>query len=70
MWDLYRKLTIVLEKGLHEGIIETDSSLAENLLTEGPLQNCSFCNIVEDSRHLIRRCNCTISSIMRESNTQ
>lgn len=68
MWGLYRGLTIVLEKGLHEVIIEIDSSLAENLLIEGPLQNCSFCSIVEDSRHLIRRCNCTIHSIRREGN--
>lgn len=68
MWGLYRGLTIVLEKGLHEVIIETDLSLTENLLTERPLQNYSFCSIIEDSRHLIQRCNCTIRSIMREGN--
>lgn len=61
MWGIYRGLTIVLEKGMQEVIVETDSTSAE-----GPSQNCPFCSIVEDSRHLIRRCNCSIRHIMRE----
>lgn len=68
MWGLYRGLTIVLEKGMHEVIVETDSTSAAILLSEGPLKNCSFRSIVEDARHLFRRCNCTIRHILREGN--
>ncbi|CAL5382095.1 unnamed protein product [Camellia sinensis] len=68
MWGIYRGLTMVLEKGLHEVIIETDFILAEELLNKGPPSNCPFRSIVEDSRHLIRRRNCSIQHILREGN--
>ncbi|KAL7161591.1 hypothetical protein ACSBR2_042122 [Camellia fascicularis] len=55
-------LTIVLEKRMQEVIVETDSTSAETLLTEGHPQNCPFHSIVEDSQHLI------IRHIMREGN--
>ncbi|XP_028081991.1 uncharacterized protein LOC114283389 [Camellia sinensis] len=68
MWGIYRGLTMVLEKGLHEVIIETDSTLAEEFLNKGPPSNCPFRSIVEDSRDLIRRCNCSIQHILQEDN--
>ncbi|XP_028093920.1 uncharacterized protein LOC114294018 [Camellia sinensis] len=59
---------MVLEKGLHKVIIETDFTLAEELLNKRPPSNCPFRSIVEDSRHLIHRCNCSIQHILREGN--
>ncbi|KAL7194946.1 hypothetical protein ACSBR1_035203 [Camellia fascicularis] len=54
MWGSYHGLTIVLGKGLREVIIETDSTMAEELLTKGLPPNCPYQSIVEDSRHLIQ----------------
>ncbi|KAL7223536.1 hypothetical protein ACSBR1_025064 [Camellia fascicularis] len=51
-----------------EVIVETDSTSVEVLPSEGPPQTCPFRSIVDDSPHLIRRCNCTIRYILREGN--
>ncbi|XP_028102446.1 uncharacterized protein LOC114301680 [Camellia sinensis] len=59
---------MVLEKSLQEVIVETNSTLAEELLNKGPSTNCPFRTIMEDSRHLIHRCNCSIQHILQEGN--
>ncbi|XP_028094513.1 uncharacterized protein LOC114294598 [Camellia sinensis] len=68
MWGIYRGLTVVLEEGLREIIVETDFTMAEELLTKGPPPNCPYRSIVEDLCHLIQRCSCTIQHKMREAN--
>ncbi|KAL7251069.1 hypothetical protein ACSBR1_012990 [Camellia fascicularis] len=42
MWGIYRGATIVLEKGLVEIVIETDTTMAQELLMNGPPQNCPY----------------------------
>ncbi|XP_028104526.1 uncharacterized protein LOC114303588 [Camellia sinensis] len=67
MWGIYCGLTFVLGKGLRKVIIETNLTMAEELLTKGPPLNCPYQSIIEDSRHLIQWCNCTIQHIMWET---
>lgn len=46
----------------HSSIVE------EELLTEGSPKGFPLRSIVEDSRHIIQRCRCSICHIMREGN--
>lgn len=68
MWSIYKGLTIVLKKGLAEVVIETDSTIAQEMITNGPPPNCPYRAIVEDARHLLQQCNCSIHHIVREAN--
>ncbi|XP_028125252.1 uncharacterized protein LOC114322186 [Camellia sinensis] len=68
MWGIYRGLPIVLEKGLAKIVIETDSTIAQEMIIDGPPPNCLYRAIVEDARHFLQRCNCSIQHIMQEAN--
>ncbi|CAL5370879.1 unnamed protein product [Camellia sinensis] len=68
LWGIYRGLTIILEKGYVDVMIETDSTKAVELMQTKPAVNGALRSVVEDAKRLIRRCRCSIQLIVREGN--
>ncbi|CAL5366927.1 unnamed protein product [Camellia sinensis] len=68
LWGIYRGLTVIFKKGYIDVLIESDSVEAVDLLQNATVVNASFRSIVEDARHLLKRCRCSIQHILREGN--
>ncbi|CAL5426888.1 unnamed protein product [Camellia sinensis] len=61
-------LTIILQRGFNEVIIETDAEQVMKLLSEDLGEKCPFRGIVEDAHIIMRGCDCSIQHIRREAN--
>ncbi|KAL7207503.1 hypothetical protein ACSBR1_029453 [Camellia fascicularis] len=66
--NLYKRLTIIFQRGFNQVVIETDAEQVVKLLNEGPDERCPFRGIVEDTRIIMRGCDCSIQHIRREAN--
>ncbi|CAL5371541.1 unnamed protein product [Camellia sinensis] len=68
LWAVYKGLTIILQRGMNKVIIETDAEQVVQLLNEEPGTKCPFRGIVEDSRIILRGCECTVQHVRRGGN--
>ncbi|KAL7239716.1 hypothetical protein ACSBR2_005572 [Camellia fascicularis] len=50
LWALYKELTIILQQGLNDVIIETNATQVVQLMEEEIGDKCPFKNIVEDRK--------------------
>ncbi|KAL7258907.1 hypothetical protein ACSBR1_004922 [Camellia fascicularis] len=56
LWAVYRGLTIMLEKGLKDICIETDSVQIVKLIQEASSQHSQHRAMIEDTKFLMERC--------------
>ncbi|CAL5337582.1 unnamed protein product [Camellia sinensis] len=68
LWGVYRGLTIILEKGMRDIIVETDSVQVVKLLQEESSPTFQHRALLEDAKFLMQRCKCIIQHILREGN--
>ncbi|CAL5390468.1 unnamed protein product [Camellia sinensis] len=68
LWAVYKGLTIILQRGFNEVIIETDAEQVMKLLSEDLGEKCPYRDIVEDARIIMRGCDCSTQHIRREAN--
>ncbi|GMP89161.1 hypothetical protein CsSME_00040847 [Camellia sinensis var. sinensis] len=68
LWGVYRGLTIILEKGMRDIVIETDSVQMVKLLHEDSSPTFQHRALLEDSKFLLQRCKCIIQHILRDGN--
>ncbi|CAL5395033.1 unnamed protein product [Camellia sinensis] len=68
LWALYKGLTVILQIGLSNVLIETDTTQVVKLPEEETVANCPFRNLVDDAKILLRGCKCTIQHIWKEGN--
>ncbi|KAF5933851.1 hypothetical protein HYC85_030022 [Camellia sinensis] len=68
LWDIYRGLTILFQKGTKDVVIESDSEQAINQLLHGPNQNSPYKALIEDAKFLLRRCSCSLVHTLRDGN--
>ncbi|CAL5336391.1 unnamed protein product [Camellia sinensis] len=68
LWAIYKGLTIILQRGMNQVVIETDAEQVVQLLSEELREQCLFRGVVEDARIIMRDCDCTIQHIKREAN--
>ncbi|CAL5413457.1 unnamed protein product [Camellia sinensis] len=68
LWAVYKGLTIILQKGFHKVIIETDATEVVKLLEEGPGKHHLLRGLVADARIIFTGCQCTVQHIYREGN--
>ncbi|CAL5436861.1 unnamed protein product [Camellia sinensis] len=68
LWAVYKGLTIILQRGMNQVVIETDAEQVVQLLSEELRERCPFRGVVEDACIIMRDCNCTIQHIKREAN--
>lgn len=69
IWALYRGLTIILQKGMANVKIESDSSVAVQYIRDGPPPDHPQRHIVEEARRSVAAgTNSTISHIFRQAN--
>lgn len=57
-----------MQKGLANIDIETDSQIAMKLIQEGADRTSLYRALIEDANFMVRRCNCSIQYIPRETN--
>ncbi|XP_028078092.1 uncharacterized protein LOC114279985 [Camellia sinensis] len=68
LWAVYKGLIVVLQQGLNGVIIETDAAQVVQLLQEEVGDKCLFRHLVEDSKILLKGCNCTVQHVWKEAN--
>ncbi|GMQ00802.1 hypothetical protein CsSME_00047717 [Camellia sinensis var. sinensis] len=68
LWGIYRGLTIIMQKGLTNIDIETDSQTAMELIRDGTVANSPYRALIKDANFLLRCCQCTLKAIPREAN--
>ncbi|GMP31341.1 hypothetical protein CsSME_00005597 [Camellia sinensis var. sinensis] len=68
LWALYKGLTVLLQKGINNVIIETDAAQVVQLMKDPIASNCPFKNLVEDAKILFNGCECTIQHIWKQGN--
>ncbi|XP_028070017.1 uncharacterized protein LOC114272492 [Camellia sinensis] len=68
LWAVYKGLTIILQRGFNQVIIEMDAEQVVQLLSKDIGERCPFRGIVEDARITMRGCDCTIQHIRRDAN--
>lgn len=68
IWSIYRGLTIILEKGLTNVHIESNSQTAVLLFNDGANTNHPQSNILNDGKYLPSRTGSTLSHIYRGAN--
>lgn len=68
IWSIYRGLTIVLEKGLTNVQIHSDSQTAVLLFNDGATLNHPQSNIINDGHYLLSRTGCTLIHTYRSAN--
>ena len=66
LWAIYRGLTILFQKGTLDVEIETDATQAIKLIQDGPNHNSPYKAIIEDTKFLMKRYNCTLSHTLRK----
>ncbi|KAL7259307.1 hypothetical protein ACSBR1_005238 [Camellia fascicularis] len=65
---MYKGLTVLLQKGMNQIMIETDAKQVVQLLQEEPGDRCPFKNLVEDAQILLRGCECSVQYVWKEGN--
>lgn len=68
LWAVYKGLTIILQKGMNQVMIETNAEQVVQLLQEEPGDRCPFKNLVEDAQILLRGCDCSVQHVWKEGN--
>ncbi|GMP66450.1 hypothetical protein CsSME_00026814 [Camellia sinensis var. sinensis] len=68
LWAVYKGLTIILQRGFNQVIIETNAEQVVKLLSEDLGEKCPSWGIVKDARIIMRGCDCSIQHIRREAN--
>ncbi|GMP77627.1 hypothetical protein CsSME_00033839 [Camellia sinensis var. sinensis] len=68
LWALYKGLTVLLQKGINNVLIETDAAQVVQLMKDPIASNCPFKNLVEDAKILFNGCVCTIQHIWKQGN--
>ncbi|GMP33309.1 hypothetical protein CsSME_00006691 [Camellia sinensis var. sinensis] len=68
LWGIYRGLTIILEKSMHDVLIETDAATVVLNINNPTTSNYPYRALLEDIKFLMHRCNCVVSHILREGN--
>ncbi|KAL7230058.1 hypothetical protein ACSBR2_008572 [Camellia fascicularis] len=68
LWALYKGLTVMLQKRMHEVIIETDAKQLVQLMEEDTDDKFLYKGLLEDAIILFRGCECTIQHIFKEGN--
>lgn len=68
LWAVYKGLTVILQKGLYNVLIETDAAQVVKLMEEEIADNCPFKSLVDDAKILLRGCECTIQHMWKEGN--
>ncbi|XP_028083701.1 uncharacterized protein LOC114284948 [Camellia sinensis] len=68
LWALYKGLTVLLQKGINNVLIETDAAQVVQLMEDPIASNCPFKNLVEDANILLNGCECTIQHIWKQGN--
>lgn len=63
IWSIYRGLTIILEKGLSNVQIESDSQTAVILFNDGATANHPQSNIINDGKYLLNRTGSSLTHI-------
>ncbi|XP_028068210.1 uncharacterized protein LOC114270811 [Camellia sinensis] len=58
----------VWQKSTLNVVIETDAAQAIDLLHSGPSHNSPFRALIEDTKFLLKRCNCSLRHTLREGN--
>ncbi|CAL5424963.1 unnamed protein product [Camellia sinensis] len=67
LWAVYKGLTIILQRGFNQVIIETDAEQVVQLLSEDIGERCPFQGIGEDARIIMCGCDYTIQHIQRDA---
>ncbi|CAL5382858.1 unnamed protein product [Camellia sinensis] len=68
LWEVYRGRTIMLEKGIKDICIETDSEQVVKLIKDSSSQHFQHRALLEDAKFLMQRYNYTIAHIRKEGN--
>lgn len=68
LWSIYRGLTIILERGLYDVQIESDSQTAVILFNEGANTTHPHSNIINDGKYLLERTRSNLTHIYRGAN--
>lgn len=68
LWGIYRGLTIILEKGLYNVQLESDSQTAVILINEGANTTHPHNNIINDGKYLLERTKSKLTHIYRGAN--
>ncbi|KAF5934299.1 hypothetical protein HYC85_030470 [Camellia sinensis] len=68
LWALYKGLTVILQKGMNNVIVESDAMQVVQLMNEETKDNCPFKNLVEDSKILLRGYQCTVQHVWKAGN--
>lgn len=68
LWAVYKGLTIILQKGFNNVIIETDAEQVVKLFEEGPREKHLLRGLLEDARIIFNGCQCTAQHVYREGN--
>lgn len=68
IWAIYRGLTIILEKGLSNVQVESDSQTAVLLFNDGANTNHPQSNLINDGHYLLGRTGCTLTHTYRSAN--
>ncbi|GMP76765.1 hypothetical protein CsSME_00033307 [Camellia sinensis var. sinensis] len=68
LWAIYGGLTILFQKGNQGVEIESDSELAINQIQSAPCSNMAYKALVEDTKFLLKRCDCSLRHTPIEGN--
>ncbi|CAL5347381.1 unnamed protein product [Camellia sinensis] len=68
LWALYKGLAVMLQKDMHEVIIETDAKQVVQLMEDVIDDKFPFKGLLEDAKIIFRGCECTIHHIYKEGN--
>lgn len=68
LWAIYHELTILFQKGTMNVAIETDAAQAIDQIQNGLSHNSLFRALIEDTKFLLKRCNCNLGHTLREGN--
>ncbi|KAG5529761.1 hypothetical protein RHGRI_030220 [Rhododendron griersonianum] len=68
IWSIYRGLTIILEKGLANVDIESDSLVAVNIINAGTPGNHPQSTIINDAKMLLQQTESKLTHIYRDAN--
>lgn len=68
LWEIYKGLTIILEKSMRDVLIETDVENVVLHINTNTTSNYPYRALLEDIKFLMQRCNCAVSRIFREGN--
>ncbi|XP_028052246.1 uncharacterized protein LOC114256764 [Camellia sinensis] len=68
LWEVYKGLTIILQKGFNNVIVGTDAQEVVKLLEEGLGDKHPYKGLTEDAMIIFNGCQCTAQLVYREGN--